>query len=520
MRMGDRIILILFTALWALVPSEVRSGGEEPVPAGHADSIRVSAVYMSHIDLRRNSVHFPWNDPLEQSHYRDRASVSVLALPHEDIDFFIKGASGYRGTEYREGGTVSYVNRFILEQGHLNLRSELLRSSVKLFSRERVFRTGNRLILPVSSDGWFISRGGEGIAAAVKPGAGLEIYWTGAIIRDYGDVIDSSGLPDLSGTGDHIHLIESRMERGRWHGGVTALSRRSIRYGDAVAAGFDLGVSLGGADILVEYARSSSGGWSDFSDERLFGIDLDGDGAGGISGIFSGNSIFSTEILGLERHFPRAGRFGVIPSYSFLGRDFVTGSGEIRRGLIESRLTSWWKHPSLSLSCDVDLIDGYSSDVGESFTVMSGIFRTGFRGGLRLEKGIILRKDDPSSLLFSLTDDNEWGRIGITARIDEPGGDYCLSYIIRGSINLSSSWSVRNVLYLEETMNSFYRLQLDFRPHRRFLLSAAVGSFRPRFEEIRLFPGDLYDLSSDFVRKGLIEDRYISFFTRIWFGEI
>jgi hypothetical protein len=464
---------------------------------------RWSAVYRSRIDIDRAPLVFPWNDEEAFSHFNDRLAILGELSFEGGVSVFGKGATGFRlGGDYQE-------EQFILDQGHVAFN--LLGGSFKgrLFSRERVFRTDQRLLAILSDESGFVAGRGEGLALEMNAGGRLALSYIESIMKD--DFPDHGGLPTFRGHGDVVRMFRLEgFRRPRWHAGLTLLEERSEKYGDRVTVGTDFGLRVRGVDVLAELARTQSGGWEDLREHALFDLKPREARLDRLGAVFSDNDAFAAEIDGLKLGMGNLGDAGLVPGYRFAGKEFTNPEGEIAEGLSESRVLAWWKPTPYDALITIGASDGVCR--GRGFSRLIGNARMRLKRGFEIGESILCASGERMSTAVSLIDDNALSRIVMTARIDDLGAGNVLSYLAHGTLNLGSRVSAKSALYLYQSRASLYNVELEFRPREKFLFRAALGSFTPQYEGLMLdhaFEHEIYPPS---------KDRFILFFARIWFG--
>jgi len=464
---------------------------------------RWSAVYRSRIDIDRASPHFPWNDEEVLSHFNDRLAILGELSFEPGVSVFGKGATGFRlGGDYQE-------EQFILDQGHVgfNLRGGAFTG--RLFSRERVFRTDQRLLTILSDESGFVAGRGEGLAVEMNAGGRVALSYIEAIMKD--DFPDHGGLPTFHGHGDVVRMLRLEgFRKPRWHAGLTLLESRSEGYGDRVTVGTDFGLRMRGIDLLAELARTQSGGWEDLRERALFDLKPREARLDRLDALFSDNDAFAAEIEGLKLGMGNLGDAGLVPGYRFAGKEFTNPEGEIAEGLSESRVLAWWKPTRYDALISIDASDGVYRE--REFSRLIGNARMRFKRGFEIGESILCASGERISAAVSLIDDNALSRMVMTVRIDDLGAGNVLSYLAQGTLNLSSRVAAKSALYLYQSRASLYNVELEFRPREKFLFRAALGSFTPQYEGLMLdhaFELGIYPPS---------KDRFILFFARIWFG--
>ena len=465
-------------------------------------------LYAGRIDLTRDDEIFPWNDPEAVSHRNDRL-VSMLGLrPVPALAIFLKGASGYR----REQENV-YRNRFALAQGHAHF--DFLGGDVRgrLFLRERSYRTHHKLLRLVSNDAPFLDGRGQGVHLdAGNAARRFHVRYIESILRSE-DLAIHGGLPLLAGGGDIFRMLSCSVLPIRGTAlGFTASEIRSLQAGDGVMIGSDIDLTVHGVRFIAELARTVRGRWDDLMSASLFDLDPRKARIRSLSGIFSRNVAFSSEVHGLEVRSARLGIFSIVPGYRYYGRGFFDPQGEITGGLIESSLTSWWRHVRYNAGVSVEVCERYDGTAGERYELVRCISRAALQGGFALVGNALFAEGRRSSVLLSILDEHDQARILTTVRLDDAGRGNDLSFLAEGQMNLSSFWSLRNTLYLYRSSASYYTAELEFRPSRRFLLRAAIGTFRPFEEDI--------NMNRALDPPPPSGERWLSIYTRVWFGTI
>lgn len=497
-----RIILVMLASLTALVQN---TGAREQ---SDSTAINWTLLFAGRIDVTRDDVVFPWNDPEAFSHRNDRL-VSMLGLrPLPSLDIFLKGTSGFR--REREG---VHRNRFALAQGHVGF--DLFGGGVRgrLFLRERYHRTCHKLLPLVSNDAPFLGGRGQGLRLDVSDSARrIQLRYTESMLRAE-ELSTHGGLPLFRGGGDVFRMLSGYLFLGEGTSiGLTASEIRSIQTGDGVMIGSDLNLAIRGVRFVAELARTVRGRWEDLRRASLFGLDPRKASVSSFSGIFSRNVAFSSEVHGLEAGSATWGTLSVVPGYRFYGSNFFDPQGEITGELVESSLTAWWRHARYDAGVSIDVCERFDGATGGRYGLLRGISRGRLQGGFDVTGNVLLVEGRRPSVILSILDEHSQARIRGTVRLDDTGSNRNLSFLAEGQMNLGSFWSLRNTLYLYRSSRSYYTVELEFRPGRRFLLRAAVGSFRPFEEDIMM------NRAIDSAPPS--GERWLSIYTRVWFGTI
>ncbi len=467
-----------------------------------------SALYRSRVDIHEWSSNFPWNDRNSHSRADDRLAVYGEIIHPGGIAVFAKGATGFRlGGEYQE-------QRFILDQGHIGFDCLGGAVSGRLFSRERVYRTDQRLLKLLSDESGALVDRGEGIALDAHAGAHLSLNYIESILRAPDDVAIHGGLPSFHGGEDRLRVLRLEWsQKTRWHAGFTILERINGRYDEHITIGTDLGLRVKGIDILAELARTQSGGWRETRNHALFDLNWRAVRLDDFGALFSDKDAFAAEIQGLRFGAGDLGAVGFVPAYRYTGYAFTNPEGELMRGLRESHLLAWWKPANYDALVSVDAADG--ERWGRDFSRLVGNARMRYRGGFELRESILFTAGERSAAAISFIDDNAFSRIVMTARIDNLGGGNLLSYLARGTLNFGSRLSATSSFYLCRSRLNLYNVEIEFRPRERFLFQASLGSLVPWDESIQFERSfDTYSLDP----YPMSDDRFVRFFTRIWFG--
>ncbi|MGD1047699.1 MAG: hypothetical protein ABR899_02965 [Candidatus Krumholzibacteriaceae bacterium] len=483
-----------------------------PAPARSEDRpdtslvYRWSAVYRNRIDVERSSPAFPWNDEESSSYFNDRLAILGELAYGDHLSLFGKGATGFRlGGDYQD-------EQFILDQAHVGF--DLLGGAVtgRLFSRERVYRLDQKLLTIVSDESGLVDHG-EGLSFQVNAGAHASLNYVGSVVRI--DTAIRGGLPSFQpGAGNFQVLRLEALRSAHVHAGLTVSDFRVDAYGRRITVGTDAGVGMRGIDLFAELVRTQRGGWDEVRGHTLFDLNWDEASLGNFGALFSPDDAFSAEIEGLRLELGGLGAAGLIPGYRFYGRDFQNPlGGYLPHGLDESYALAWWKPARYDAMVSIDASSGTS--FGEDLNRLVASVRTRYRGGFEVRESVLCRTGQRSSGVVSFLDDNALSRLVMTARMDDPGAGNLLSYLLQGTFNLGSRVSAKSALYLYRSRTSLYNVGLEFRPRERFLFQAALGSFTPQYEGLTMeHDFDLYafDLNPP------SNERFIQFFTRIWFG--
>jgi hypothetical protein len=473
-----------------------------PVPT------RWSAIYGNRLFLSKESGHFPWNDEEAMSHFNDRIAF-LLEIPEDrPARLFLKGSTGYRKEE-----SDIYNSRFVLEQGHIGYMRPAVHLDARAFLRERVYWSYNRLLQFVSNDAQMLSGRGEGLSVAAGGAYRYGLRYTWSTLR--GDWIydDYGGLPVFRGGGDVYQLLNGYLGflRG-WRLGFLISDVRSTDYGDVAAIGADLGIRLGSVDIVGELVRTESGDLSDLDEGPLLGVDASNMSLDSFSSIFSDDAAFSAEVHGLTLRSQSAGIFTLLPGYRFAGCQFLNPQGEIQRGVEETYVETWWKHPVYELEAAVQAAGLRDVCAGTKRMGLQERILMSFRGGFMLRQVLFLREGSRASAVLSLTESGSKARLTTTARLDDMGDTNELSFLAEGWLNIWKSWTLQSTLYLHKSESGYYSAGLAFRPGRRFLIQLLFGSFTPAEQDIVL--NRAYDFDAP------AGERHISIFTRIWLGDL
>ncbi|MCK4537236.1 MAG: hypothetical protein KAV42_00425 [Candidatus Krumholzibacteria bacterium] len=465
------------------------------------------AIYQGRLLKEKEGEGFPWNVLSNDEWRYGRLSLSLSLQRKESCELFLKFASISRnGTEEDLNGQL------IIEQGHISVDWAAMAMKARLFSRERVYITGNRLLKPVSSDAPLLENNGEGVGISVHPGKNLKITYLGVSIPERVSIIRHGGFPVLHGTNDRFNLLEIRVSSRSSRLGLIFSETRSDEYGDVLMAGVDAGIRYRGLGILLDILEARRGRLESIGDWKVLDIDYERMSLADISSELPGSMAMSAEIHGIERRSRKWGEIGIIPSWKYYGADLIVPCGEVVPGLTETRLTSWWKHPDLALSIFIDAVDSYRSGYTEGQGFIRTMIKERFRNGLSITEGMILRESRDPLLLLSMMDDSEAGSMRFTSRLENPGDRNILSFLAEGQMNLTGRLALRTSLFLQNSLESLYSAEVEFRSGNRFLFRAGFGSFINYDIGARL----LYGLENESIEK----NRYISFYGRVALGDI
>jgi hypothetical protein len=221
---------------------------------------------------------------------------------------------------------------------------------------------------------------------------------------------------------------------------------------------------------------------------------------------------FSAELNGLSFRSSKLGSIFLLPGYRYSGIEFLNPAGEVGSGIIESYVTTWWKHPVLDMLASVEARDSYNAVASEERSSLHGSMRMRLKGGFDARGSVIYLTDHDPALVLTVLDENPSYRISASARIDSVGSGNTFSFHTSGSFNLAGNVALRSCLYLYESTSNLYCVQLEFRPREAFLLTAGFGSFRPYDEEI--------SFHRDCSLPAPEEERMISVSARIWLGNL
>ena len=504
-----RYSLFIIFLVTTVVISTAWSQGSElgNVPRDSLYTFQWDAIYEGRLLKEKEGEGFPWNALSNDEWRYGRLSLALSLQRKECCELFLKFASIPRnGTEEDVSGQL------IIEQGHISMDWAAMALKARLFSRERVYRTGNRLLKPVSSDAPIFENNGEGIGISVHPGKYLEIAYLGVSIPERASIIRHGGFPVLHGTNGRFNLLEIRTSCRSSRLGLIFSETRSDEYGDVLTAGIDAGMRYRGIGILFGIVEVRRGRLESIGDWKMLDIDYERMNLADISSGLSGSMAMSTEIHGIECRSGKWGKIGIIPSWKYYGADLIVPCGEVVPGLTETRLTSWWRHPDLALSVFIDAVDSYRSGYTEGQGFIRAMIRERFRNGLSMEEGMILRDSGDPLLLLSMMDDSGAGSVRFTSRLENPGDRNILSFLAEGKMNLTGRLSLRTSLFLQNSLESLYSAEVEFRSDKRFLFRAGFGSFINYDVGARL----LYGLESESIEKS----RYISFYGRVALGDI
>ncbi len=498
------LIALAFVVISASVPEPLRADGADPDSTSY---FGFSAIYSNRIRLLRDSSPFPWNDPAIESELNDRAVLLFQAIPFDGAMLFLKGATGVRNLD-EEG----YGEGAFLEQGDLRYLSAGDRIGLRIFMRERVFRTRNRALNLLSDDLTELSQLGQGIKFGFRDARGVSLAAWSADLFERSRLEKSGGFPVFDDAPEEIDVVEIEADGDLGRIGLILAENRSAYSGDISLAGGMVGTGTDRTRLSIEFVKSVSGRFADLGDSRFFDVDWDDISIGRVSNGLPDDIVIASEITGLEREVGGIGRFGIIPSYRYCGERFLWNKGEDVPGTVENSIISWWKHSRLSIYARVEYVDSYSSSQNENTRIVSGLMRMEFKDGFESTERIMAAEGRRPTLILSLSDDRYGSRVRMLARLDDTGGDNLLSFLAEGDIDLHRSWSLRSTLFRQNTGVGHYSMEVEFRPENRFLFRAGFGSYLPANEA----PSLLHDPVPRYVEK----ERSITFYTRIWLGEM
>ncbi len=441
------------------------------------------AVYSARLDVVRSSAAFPWNEEESASHLADRLAAMGELRPRGGVSVFLKGASGRRLAGW------GFENRFMLDQGHAAFALPGGAIEGRLFLRERQFRTNHRLMEIVSDESALLEGRAEGarIVARVIPRVRIEYIESAARDREAAETV--GGLPLFHGGVDVFRLL--RIEAaggGRIRAGALLSEVRSIAAGDAVTVGVDIGAAARGIALVAELARSRRGRWDDLRDDSFFDLDFERFEPGAPSAVFSENDAFSAGIEGFSFRAGRFGSAGFVPAYRFVGASFANPQGELAPGTDEASVLAWWRPLKRDALLSIDASNG-RRDTGEGRRLAAEA-RARCRGGLELSGRILAADGKRSSFVVSIASDARLARTSLVTRIDDAGDGNEVAFLARSSMRLTGTLTAGGALYLFGGGTTRYSVGLDLRPHERFLLTVAAGSFAPGFEEAAIRFGD------------------------------
>jgi hypothetical protein len=465
-----------------------------------------AALYRSRIDVSSMFPSPACDDEVDRGRGGDRLAVLGTFDPARGLSLFAKGATGSR----LEGGYQD--RRFMLDQAHIGFAYLGGALTGRFFSRERVYRTDQRLLKLLSDESRILVDRGEGIAVEADVGAHCSLQYIESILRD--DVDIRGGLPSFRGGQDRLRVLRVEgFQNGRWHAGFTISHARVAGYGERITVGTDAGLRFGGIDCLAEIARTRSGGWGELRDAVPLDLNWSAVRIDDFGALFSETDAFAAELEGLRLEMGAFGSAGIVPGYRYTGNACASLEGEFTPGLIEGRVLAWWKPAGYDALVSIDAADG--AQWGRDFSRLAGSVRTRFQGGFELRETILCADGERSSAAVSLTDDNAFSRFVMTARIDDMGAGNVVSWLSRGTINLGSRFAAKSALFLYRSRRSLYNVELEFRPRERFLFQASLGSFAPGDEGIEI------ERSFEpyaFAPRSEAGNRFVAFFTRVWFG--
>ncbi len=504
MKMNGRRPILLVQAAFFLLKCFPADCMATVAAADSSRFFRWSSVYSCRMGLYRSDTSFPWNASGSDSLFRDRVSGSVHAGEGGELDLFIKAGSGVFG-----GALDALSGSLFMEQAHLRFRPERVPAEAAFFVRERVFGPWTRLLPVISNDSPLLPESGAGVVACVGK-RDFRLSYSFSSLNGRSAIDKHGGLPVFGRSDGRLDFLEGFARCGYGHLGVTLSTEKSPLYGDASVLGTELSLRRAGVALWAGFARSVEGGWEDLTGARIFDIDPSMMKIGRASAGFSPGTAIAAEVTGIEYSRRGSGRFGLIPSYRYHGIDFSTPQGEIRGGLVESRVTTYWKHPRLAMMAAVDFMDRYSRFEEGGGAALAGYVRARFKRGFEISEGMILREKSGSSMIVSMLDESDRTTVSMTARLDERGDDRELSFFAECGLKAGHSWVVRNTMLLQRSEESFYNLSLEFRPDRRYMFVMSAGSFRPWAESIGMMdePGLFH----------ATKERFISISTRIWMG--
>ncbi len=504
----------LLVMLWAFCFNAVSPGigaGSNRMdgltPADTSATSEFSVYYVNRIRMYRDSEGFPWN-------YRnisgsDRFSAMGLFHPWNPVECFVNGGSGFIYNGEPEDGRDS----FHLRQGHIGMEIWGGRISGLLFMRERVYHTGHRLIKIISDDSPLLENRSEGIKLTMA-NAGREWYlsWTLARMHDAGKIEDNYGMTMFSSTGEYLSIIRGRTSLGNLvRSGVTLSSVNGSPEGNMAVLGMDLGLSFSKLEILAELARTLRGDWNNLKEVRLLGLTPDKITSDGFSGIFSSRNTFSAEIHGIDFSREWLGKAGIIPGYRMVGEEFDSYLSRLDSPIIATYMDAWWKSGKYDQMLTLRMEDAYRSDTGREYQRVEGRMRLRFKGGFEIVPGLQINHPESESVSLFMLSDWSSARVSAAVKVLDPGGENRFFFSTRGSMNTASDLRFFSSLYLHDSNQSFYQVGMEFRPGKRFRFNISAGSYLP-YE-------DNTGMSRGYYPVAPVKRRYISIYTRAWFGD-
>lgn len=475
-----------------------------------ADSIAVSqfsAYYINEIRLYRDSQGFPWN--YEKDQRGDLFALMGRFHPWNSWDFFVKGGTGFLPLT----GSVNGRQSFNLLQGHISSETGAGMVKGKLFLRERVFNTHHRLLKIISDDSPFLKDRSEGLKLTLgNDGEGSYLSWTIARMHSINRMEDNYGFSMFCSTRDYLGILRGSTHVGEFlRAGVTFSRIHSSDKEDAVMIAMDLGLKLRELRLLAELARTRIGRWNDLTDARVMGIRPLKFSLDNFSGIFSPENTFAAEIAGIRISRKWFGEIGILPGYRMVGEDFRGYISELSGAFVEKYIDAWWKSDKYDGMFVLTASDIYKGNRDKQFSRIEGRMRLRFKGGFELIEGVQIGNKTDDALLVSILSDWASTRLSTAVKLYDPGRRNRFFFSSQATMNMRDDLRLHSALYLHDSAESYYNVGLEFRPGKRFRFNLSAGTYSP----YQANPGFYHHCCQEAPQKR----RFISFYTRAWFGD-
>ncbi|MBN1884474.1 MAG: hypothetical protein JW876_02980 [Candidatus Krumholzibacteriota bacterium] len=516
--------VLFFCAVAVAVAAPAPASAAFPAVVDSTASFRWQAHLAERLRLREGSAPVPWTEDPGTACDSDRLALMAHGRRGE-LDLFLKGAAGCNPDAGGEGA-------FILDQGHVGWMGAGGAIRARCALRERVLRDSHRLFQVLSDDAPYVYGRAEGFALDVATGEAFRLSARRLVFRDEAAVVLDGGLPSFGGNGDDVATlrVEGRsrrvrlgflaMESRRATSGMTVLydgiRRRYGATGDRVLIGLDGSIDIAGLTVTAELFRSAAGRWDDIGGNFL-GIDAEGGSFDSPGGFVGEEGAAAVEIDGIAVSAGGMGEIGAVPAWRVVGEGFRNDLGEMPRGIVESSVTSWWRHPTREAIAVVEAGELRPRAGGEGLLRASARLRARLRGGLDVTGGIAAAEGKRPWYVLSILDDGGRARTLATARVDDENGRARFSFLGAGWMNVGRALTARGTIYLARARHGYYSIGAEYRPDERFLFSIDYGTFDVfSATGMRIERSMLVDSSTPLPVSG----ERITIGARIWFGTL
>lgn len=519
--MRRAVTALLFLSTLFAATARVMAG--EPSNGDTLSFVRWQAHLAGTFRLRETSLPVPWNEDPGDACENDRLALLGHA-GSAGFDLFLKGASGC-------GPGRTERQSFLLEQGHLGWVGAGGRVVARYLVGERTLRDSHHLFQVLSDDSQLAAKRGEGVAVDAAAGGILRLSARKLRFHDAETVRLNGGLPAPADDGDDCTVVRLEGRAGGARMGFLAAEVRRLSCStvfnsrasstgcvraDRALFGLDGSVELGGIVLTAECLRSAAGRWDEV-EGNLLGIDPGGGALDRPSGFVGKEGALAVEIDGLRFISEKWGTFGAVPGWRAVGSGFMSELGEMQRNLVQTTVTSWWRHPSREAMVFLDGADTgriVGEECGKSGTIR---VRARLRGGLDVTAAGSVAEGRRPWYALSLLDDGDRARARAAVRLDGTDGNARISFLGSGWMNVGRHLTARGLLYLGRERLGYFSVGAEYRPDDRFLFTIDYGSIDVLSPVgVALERSMLLDADPPLPRR----EEQITISSRIWFGTL